>query len=115
MVDGFNIDGVVTLGRFSAKGGSASGGHIQSFLAWQPAWGHGSFGDMSPGWLAVFDTFDFILIRIHLRQDAVLDLLLVPRGQDQGIVDLSESGEVLVFVDFLGEFRDDDFADDLGA
>ncbi|MDO8675273.1 MAG: hypothetical protein Q7K71_04050, partial [Candidatus Omnitrophota bacterium] len=63
----------------------------------------------------IFRSFDLILIRIDLREDAVLDLLLVPSGKDKGVVDLTELGEVLVLVDFLGQGWDYYFTDDLTA
>ena len=54
-----------------------------------------------------------LFILIHLRQDAVLDLFFVPGCQDKAVINLAQLGKILVFVDFLGEFGNDDLADDL--
>ena len=60
-----------------------------------------------PGGLALID--------IDLAQQGLPKVLLVPRGEDDGIVDLAQVGECLAFVDFLFDGGEDDFADDFGG
>ena len=43
------------------------------------------------------------------------DFLFVPCGKDQRIIDLAKFREILVFINFFGQFRDDDLPDDLGG
>jgi hypothetical protein len=52
---------------------------------------------------------DLLFIHVHLRKNALLDLALVPCGQDQGIVNLPQRSKILALVDFCFKNRDSDF------
>ncbi|MBN1870299.1 MAG: hypothetical protein JW847_06990 [Candidatus Omnitrophica bacterium] len=58
------------------------------------------------------DPLDLVLVHIDLAQQAFFKILLIPGGQDHGIVNLPQVGESFAFVDFFFDFRNQHFADD---
>lgn len=57
-------------------------------------------------------TVDFVLADVVFSQETLFEVALVPCGEDEGMVNLAELGEVGAFVDFLFDFGEDDIAND---
>ena len=60
-----------------------------------------------------FSLLPFLRFNIDFGKQAVFDGFLVPFGKNERVIDLTQRGKMLTFINFSFDFRDDNLAETL--